>query len=321
MSQKLRSHLTYANVMATIAVFIALATGGAYASHLVVNSSDVVNESLLSEDVKGNVGTATTAAVNGTLTGADISGQQARPPVGQRFVDGSLTTYDIKNFSLGNGDFLTGSVDTRVATDGSLTGADIKSFSLEGGDLATGAVTTSTLADTAVNSEKVADGSLTGVDLANGAVNSAKVADDSLHSGDIGDEQLTGVDIREGTLVGVTDRCPRDERLLRTADLCVFSRGNGSWAAASRDCPAFDARLPTFGEALHIALESDVPWVGEPGAARWFWTDEFTSSQAVYGVDEEGNFGEFGPTTNLLAVVCVSPSTDQPLGEPIPASR
>jgi hypothetical protein len=101
--QKLRSHLRQ-NVVGYIALFVALGGTGAYASHLVVNSSDVVNESLLSQDVKGKVGTATTAAVNGTLTGADISGQPARPSVGQPFVEGSLTGADIKNGSLAGAD-------------------------------------------------------------------------------------------------------------------------------------------------------------------------------------------------------------------------
>lgn len=104
MRQKLRPHLTFANVASALALFIAVSTGGAYATHLVVNSSDVVNESLLSQDVKGTNGTATTAAVNGTLTGADISGQAAKPSLGQPFVDGSLTSADVKNNSLTGAD-------------------------------------------------------------------------------------------------------------------------------------------------------------------------------------------------------------------------
>lgn len=99
MRQKLRSHVRQ-NVVGYIALFVALGGTGAYASHLVVNSSDVVNESLLSQDVKGQPGNATAAGVNGTLTGADISGQPSNRRVGQRFVDGSLTTSDIKDNTL-----------------------------------------------------------------------------------------------------------------------------------------------------------------------------------------------------------------------------
>lgn len=95
---------SHATVIAYLALFVALGGTGAYATHLVVNSSDVVNESLLSQDVKGKNGTTSTAAVNGTLTGADISGQAAKPSVGQPFVDGSLTGADVRNDSLTGAD-------------------------------------------------------------------------------------------------------------------------------------------------------------------------------------------------------------------------
>src|SRR5215211_2647898 len=49
---------------------------------------------------------------------------------GANIIDESLTTADIKNVSLGNGDFLTGSVDSRAATDNSLTGTDINESTL-----------------------------------------------------------------------------------------------------------------------------------------------------------------------------------------------
>jgi hypothetical protein len=79
---RIRAHLTYANVMATIAVFIALG-GVAYAVDT-VGSSDVINESLLSEDIKNNeVGSQdlknnavqSVDVRNGSLTGQDIEPQ------------------------------------------------------------------------------------------------------------------------------------------------------------------------------------------------------------------------------------------------------
>jgi hypothetical protein len=109
MRQRIRSHLTYANVMATIAVFLALGGVGAYAANT-VGSSDVINDSLLSQDIKGKGGTSTTAAENGTLTGVDISGQAANPAVGQPFVDGSLTGADIKNSSLTGAEVQNGAI-------------------------------------------------------------------------------------------------------------------------------------------------------------------------------------------------------------------
>jgi hypothetical protein len=75
-----RAHLTYANVMATIAVFIALG-GAAYAANT-VGSDDVIDDSLQSVDLKNNdVGSAdlkNNAAVqgqdvrNGTLEDEDV---------------------------------------------------------------------------------------------------------------------------------------------------------------------------------------------------------------------------------------------------------
>jgi hypothetical protein len=136
MLARMRPRLTYANVMATLAFFLALSTGGAYATHLVVNSSDVVDNSLIGADVKGKAGTSTTASVNGSLTTDDISGQQGNPAVGSPFVQGSLTTWDVADGtlrsadvldnSLGAGDLAPNSVNTSEVADNSLTGADIK---------------------------------------------------------------------------------------------------------------------------------------------------------------------------------------------------
>jgi hypothetical protein len=137
MLSRLSRRLSYANVMATLGVFIALG-GSAYAVNT-VNSSDIVDgqvksvdvgdAEILSADVKDqslttfDVSTFLGAdVVDGTLTGADIG-------------DDSLTSADVQNFSLGNGDFLTGSVDSRVVTNNSLTGTDAADNSLTGADI------------------------------------------------------------------------------------------------------------------------------------------------------------------------------------------
>ena len=99
--------------MATLGVFIALGTGGAYAANT-IGSDDIIDGSIGSADVKDN--SINTFDVHSFL-GADV-------------VDGTLTNADIQDFSLGNGDFLTGSVDTRVATDNSLAGTDIDESTL-----------------------------------------------------------------------------------------------------------------------------------------------------------------------------------------------
>ena len=56
----LRSHLTYANVAATLCLVLVLGGGAAYAANT-IGSADVIDESLLSQDIKNN-----------TLTGDDV---------------------------------------------------------------------------------------------------------------------------------------------------------------------------------------------------------------------------------------------------------
>jgi hypothetical protein len=107
MRRRFRSRLTYSNVMSSIAVFLALGTGTAYATHLVVNSSDVVNESLLSEDLKDGAAVRSSDVVNGQISGADLA-------------DGTVASADVRNEALTGSD---------VESD-SLTGADIREGTL-----------------------------------------------------------------------------------------------------------------------------------------------------------------------------------------------
>jgi hypothetical protein len=136
MFARMRPHLTFANVASALALFVALSTGGAYASHLAVNSSDVVDDSLTGADVKGKAGTMAAPSVNGSLTTHEIAGQPSNPANGSPFVQGSLTTWDIadgavrpadvQDNSLAAGDLAPSSVNTSEVADNSLTGADIK---------------------------------------------------------------------------------------------------------------------------------------------------------------------------------------------------
>jgi hypothetical protein len=113
--RRIRQHLTYANVMATIAVFIAISGGTAVA----LNGANTVQSDDLGPGAQVKAPDIADSAVNS----ADVANE-------------SLTNADVKNFSLGNGDFLTGSVDSRVATDASLTGTDVKNEALTGADVA-----------------------------------------------------------------------------------------------------------------------------------------------------------------------------------------
>ena len=124
MLHRLRCHLTYANVMSTLALFFALAGGTAVAldgSNTVFND-DIVNDEVTTADVRDD-----------NLAFGGLYAQDLGP--------GSVGTSEVANNSLGNGDFLTGSVDSRVLTDNSVTSADVQLSTLQGADVAANTLT------------------------------------------------------------------------------------------------------------------------------------------------------------------------------------
>jgi len=95
MRQRIRSHLTYANVTATLALFLVLGGGVAYAANTVF-SSDIVNNQVYSADVRDD-----------TLTGGGL--------VSADILAGAVRSSEVRNDNLRGGDVL----------NDSLTGADV----------------------------------------------------------------------------------------------------------------------------------------------------------------------------------------------------
>jgi hypothetical protein len=102
--RRIRDHLSYANVISTLCLFLLLTGGTAVA----LTGSNTV----FTDDIANDTQPASGGNPAGGLTAADL-----RP--------NSVGSSEVTNFSLGNGDFLTGSVNSRVVTDNELTGADI----------------------------------------------------------------------------------------------------------------------------------------------------------------------------------------------------
>jgi hypothetical protein len=105
MPRKLWRHLTYANVTATLALFLAVAGGSAYAINE-WNSSNIQDETLLSEDIK-----------NGTLKAQDYGIGSVS---GARIQDNNVTTLDLADGAIFGND----------VRDNSLTGADVNEATL-----------------------------------------------------------------------------------------------------------------------------------------------------------------------------------------------
>jgi hypothetical protein len=96
--RRLRSSLSYANVMATLAVFVAL--GGSGYAAVEITGRDVRNNSLSGADIRNN-----------SLTGADIRNKSL---TGADIRNNSLTSADIRNGSLLAKDFKKGQLPTAV---------------------------------------------------------------------------------------------------------------------------------------------------------------------------------------------------------------
>jgi hypothetical protein len=73
----MRKHLTYANVMATLAVVLALGGGAAYAANTVF-SSDIVNGEVKSPDISDANGVRSADVVDDTLTGGGLAAADLR---------------------------------------------------------------------------------------------------------------------------------------------------------------------------------------------------------------------------------------------------
>ena len=103
------------NAVACLALFVALGGTGAYAANTIA-TGDIIDNQVTSADVRDdNLGF-------GGLTAKDLG-------------PGSVGNSEVADFSLGNGDFLTGSVDGRVATNNSLIATDFKVASVTGADV------------------------------------------------------------------------------------------------------------------------------------------------------------------------------------------
>jgi hypothetical protein len=110
---RIRQHLTFANVASAIALFVALGGGTAVAltGSNTVFSDDVVDNQVYSVDVR-----------NDTLSGGGLAAADLRA--------GSVATSEVAANSLGAADLASSSVGTDEVTDDSLTGTDILNGSL-----------------------------------------------------------------------------------------------------------------------------------------------------------------------------------------------
>ena len=156
LARYMRTHLTYANVMSTIAVVATLGTGTAYAAAR-IGSADVIDNSLRTVDVRD--GTLTGADIGLDKVGsADVAGLQ-----GGDVLDGSLRGDDIEDDSINSPDVF------------GLTGGDITDDSIAGVDIAP--LTGDELTDQSLDGSELADDSVGGDEIKSGSVGAGDLSD------------------------------------------------------------------------------------------------------------------------------------------------
>jgi hypothetical protein len=129
MRQRILSHLTYANVMATIAVFLVLSGGTAVALNgsNTVFSDDIVNGEVKDDDIGSNA-VRSGKIIDGGVQSVDI-------------LDGAVGSPDILDGAVGNNDVRKNAITSGKVQDESLTGTDVLDGSLTGGDIGANSVT------------------------------------------------------------------------------------------------------------------------------------------------------------------------------------
>jgi hypothetical protein len=171
MLSRLTPRLTYANVVSTIALFLALSTGVAYASN---------------EWTGDNI-------VDGSLTGLDIAADSLGT---NKIKDENLTAIDLAPNSVGSSEIQTDAVNATEIADDSIDSGEIVDNSLSAADLGT----------SSVGSVEIASGAVTNSKLGANSVDGSKVATNSLTTSDIAGAAVTGV-ISLGANAVANGRC------------------------------------------------------------------------------------------------------------------
>ncbi len=123
-TRRFRSHLSFANVMATMAVFIAL--GGTSYAAVMITGADVRDGSLTGRDVRDS-SLGASDVISSSLGTGEIR-------------DGSLNGRDVRDSSLGASDVINSSLGTGEIRDGSLNGRDVRDSSLGSSDVIDGSL-------------------------------------------------------------------------------------------------------------------------------------------------------------------------------------
>jgi hypothetical protein len=180
MLSTLRSRVTYPYVVSTLALFIALGTGGAYAANE-WTGHNIVDGSLTTADYKNN-----------DIRSADI--RNADKP------GGGLGADDLATDSVGTNQIQTDGVNALEVADNSIDSGEISADSVLASDLATNSVGGAEVADNAIGAAEVVDNSLFAGDLASGSVGSSEIASSAVGASEVAANTISGSKVANGSL-------------------------------------------------------------------------------------------------------------------------
>lgn len=294
MKKTLRGHLTYANVISTLCLFLVLGGGAAFAAtHLPKNSvgsKQLKKNSVGAAKIKSGAVTADKLATN-AVTATKVA-------------DGAVTA----------GKLADGSVTTGKIADGAVGTGKLADNSVGSGKLAAAAVTTGKIDDEAVTTGK----------LANEAVTTGKIANEAVTTGKIANDAVTGAKVNEGSL-HFTCNNPATAVLVLGGP-CVYMTtiaGGGTWNEAIQACQVGvpGATLPTVAQVEAYARLGGVPWKE---------VIAFTSDLAGGGPNPSGAWSVETDANGTVTVIVATPLTNKvqsdvlceydPASDPTPGS-
>ncbi len=126
MLRKLRRRPSHGTVVAYLALFVALGGTSAYAIDT-IGSSDVINESLLSEDIK-NLQVGTSDLALGAVFGTRIRDNGI---LSNHIVDNTITSADINDGAIAGADIADDAITGGDIDDDTITGDDIQEATLD----------------------------------------------------------------------------------------------------------------------------------------------------------------------------------------------